>query len=89
MSKFREGDRVRFSRGVFLYKGIIVQADAVLTVEQVHDHDNGVCSYDVKFLDREQQPHVIPGVKEADLKLAGGGPENPVPRIGRPPAFED
>ncbi len=68
MSKFREGDSVRFTRGVFLFKGVIVQADAVLTVEQVHDHGDGIASYDVKFLDREQQPHVIPGVKEAELK---------------------
>ena len=90
MSKFKEGEQVQSTRGVFLHKGVIVQANAVLTVQKVNDHGDGVLTYDVRFLDREQQPHTIPGVKESELKAATAStPPPPAPNLGRPPAFDD
>ena len=82
---------MQFMRGVFLHKGIIVQANVVATVQKVNDHGDGVFTCDVQFHDRERQPHTIPGVKESDLRAAppGAAPPPEAPQPGTPPAFED
>lgn len=63
VGQYRPGDRARLNRGTFLFQGIIVRGGAPVTVV-VCEAGGG---YSVEFRDAENQPHVLPGVAEAEL----------------------
>lgn len=61
------GQRVRYAKGAFLHQGIFILPTTVITVEKVVEKPEGR-RYDIRFLDKESQPHLIEGVAEADLR---------------------
>lgn len=60
------GQRVRYAKGPFLHLGIFILPSTVITVQKVRA-EGALRTYDIQFLDKESQPHLIEGVKEAEL----------------------
>ena len=63
MAEIEPGKSYKLTKPTFLYQGVLINQNSVVDVKSIDE--DGTCT--ILYLDRENLPHDIPGIRVDDL----------------------
>lgn len=66
MPPFSPGQKVQITKPPHIFEGVIIMPGSPAEIKEVHN--DGTVS--LLYYDREMMPHIMPGIKESEIKPA-------------------